>query len=106
MAEPKDLNKDDFATELAAPGVLVVDFWLTGCGHCAHYAPVFEQLAEELGDQARFCKVEARDNMELSREHQVRGVPTTVVFKDGQEVQRVTGAKTSEEIKAWLAPLL
>jgi thiol-disulfide isomerase/thioredoxin len=106
MAEPQPLVTADFEGERTQPGVMIVDFWMNGCGHCSHYAPTFDALAAELCGLARLFKVEARENLDLSRQFQIRGVPTTVVFKDGEEVQRTTGAKTLEEMREWLNPVL
>jgi len=92
--------------ELAKPGACVVDFWMVGCPACARFAPTFDELAAEYQGRASLVTIEARENMETSKQYAIRGVPTVIVFKGGQEVQRATGAKTLAEMREWLDPVL
>lgn len=94
------------AAELARAEPCVVEFWTVGCPACARFEPVFAAVAEELADRATFVALEARKNMELAKQHAIRGVPAVIVFRDGAEVQRTSGAKDAEQLRAWLAPAL
>ena len=106
MAEARRINGDELANELAKQDVCVVEFWMVGCPACARFGPTFGELAQEYGDRANVVAIEARENMEASKQHAIRGVPSVIVFKQGQEVQRTTGAKTLEEMREWLEPVL
>jgi thioredoxin-like negative regulator of GroEL len=106
MAEARRISGDELETELAKAGVAIVEFWMVGCPACARFGPTFGELAEECAPQATVVAIEARENLEASRKFAVRGVPSVIVFKDGQEVQRMTGAKTLAEMREWLAPVL
>lgn len=106
MSEARRVNGEELGVELAKPGACVVDFWMVGCPACARFAPTFGELAEEYAGRISLVTIEARENMETAKQYAVRGVPTVVAFKDGQEVQRATGAKTLAEMREWLAPIL
>lgn len=106
MAEVPIITSDDLQAQTAAPGLLLVEFFTEGCPACARFGPTYEQLASEYEGRARLVKINARQNMDLAKTMQVRGVPTTVAFRDGAEVQRLTGAKTLQEMREWLAPVL
>lgn len=107
MSEAKQISGEaQFAAEVTGEQLCVVDFWMTGCPACARLAPVFDELAGELKDRANLVGLEARENMAISKQYGIRGVPTVIVFRAGEEVQRSVGAKTREELLAWLEPLL
>jgi thioredoxin 2 len=107
MAEARQISgSEQLEAELAKEQPCVVEFWMVGCPACARMAPSFGDLAEELASRANLVGLEARDNMELSRKYAIRGVPTVVVFRGGEEVQRSTGAKSIEELRSWLEPAL
>ena len=85
---------------------VVVDFWAEWCGPCKMMAPIFEESSEELKDKAKFGKVDVDKNSDLAQRFQVMSVPTTIFFRDGQQVDRAVGmlqksdlAKKIKEIK-------
>ena len=106
MAEARKISGEELETELAKPEPAVVEFWMDGCPACARFAPTFAALAEEYNGRANLLAIEARENMAASQQYAIRGVPTVIVFKDGQEVERTTGAKTLAEMREWLEPIL
>jgi thioredoxin 1 len=63
-------------------------------------------LAQEYDGRANLITIEARENMDASKKFAIRGVPTVIVFKQGQEAQRMTGAKTLAEMREWLDPVV
>lgn len=83
---------------------VMVDFWADWCGPCLVLAPVLERLAEELGGQVRIAKLEVDEgeNMKLAGRYTVRGFPTVILFKDGEEVGRFSSART----KHWVLDFL
>lgn len=103
--EVRQVSAEELQVELAKPGVCLVEFWMPGCPACARFAPTYATLAEEFQDMACLIAIDARQNMEIAQKYGVRGVPTVIVFKDGQEVQRSTGAKTLAEMREWLKPV-
>jgi thioredoxin-like negative regulator of GroEL len=106
MGEIRDITTDEFAGETAGPNPALVEFYTQGCPACARFGPTYERLAEEYAGRATLLKMDARKNLETAKQLHVRGVPTVVVFREGEELQRLTGAKTLAEMREWLAPVL
>lgn len=71
---------------------LVVDFWAPWCGPCQMMAPAFQQAAARLEPRARLLKVNTEQNPQAAGPFGIRGIPTTILFKNGSEVARTTGA--------------
>ena len=96
------LTKDNFKQEgLESEVPVLVDFWAEWCGPCQMVLPIVEELAGEVKN-AKICKVNVDEQMELAKEFRVMSIPTLMVFKDGQKVKSEVGAKSKEELKAML----
>ena len=83
-------------------GVTLVDFFADWCGPCKMIAPVLEQLAEEYEGKLKIVKINADEEAEVLAKYAVRGLPTMMVFKDGQSVDVTVGAQPYPAIKAML----
>lgn len=96
------VTKDNFKQEVLEADIpVLVDFWAEWCGPCQMVLPIVEELAGEVKD-AKICKVNVDEQMELAKEFRVMSIPTLMVFKDGQKVKSEVGAKSKEELKAML----
>lgn len=96
------VTKDNFKQEVLEADVpVLVDFWAEWCGPCQMVLPIVEELAGEVKD-AKICKVNVDEQMELAKEFRVMSIPTLMVFKNGQKVKSEVGAKSKEELKAML----
>mgnify|MGYP006274454043 CR=1 FL=1 len=93
----KELTQNTYEDETKT-GKVVVDFWAEWCGPCKMLAPIFEELDEEMSD-VTFAKVNVDDNQDLSGEKGVRGIPTILLLKDGEEVDRIVGFKPKDALK-------
>ncbi|MCY3835076.1 MAG: thioredoxin [Anaerolineaceae bacterium] len=77
---------------------VLVDFWAEWCQPCKAIAPIVEQIAFEKGDVLRVGKLDADQNYELVTQYGVRGIPTLILFKNGEDVHRITGFKPKDKI--------
>ncbi|MBK0865298.1 MAG: thioredoxin [Saccharopolyspora sp.] len=72
---------------------VLVDFWATWCGPCKMVAPVLEEIADENPDKITVAKLDIDQNPSVARDYQVMSVPTLLLFKDGEPVKQIVGAK-------------
>lgn len=75
-------------------GVSLVDFWADWCTPCKIQGPIVSELAEEMSDQAKICKLDVQNNQKMSAELGIRNIPTIIIFKDGKVAQKFVGVKT------------
>lgn len=82
----------NFSTEvLSSDAPVVVDFWAPWCGPCKSIAPVIEELATQFAGQAKIGKVNTDDNPQVAMDHGISAIPTIMIFKGGEVVQRFVG---------------
>jgi|SRR6185436_14157669 thioredoxin 1 len=77
---------------------VLVDFWAEWCGPCRMIAPSVEAIAEEFEGKAGVYKMNVDENMNIPQQFGIRGIPTLIVFKGGQEQERIVGAVSREAI--------
>ena len=81
---------------------VLVDFWATWCGPCKMMAPQFTEAARMLEPGVRLAKVNTENAQELSATMQIRSIPTLVLFRNGKEVARISGALDKQNLLAWV----
>lgn len=82
---------------------LVVDFWAPWCGPCMQMAPHYEEAAKQVEPKMRLAKVNSDEEPTLSARFAIRGIPTLIAFKRGQEVARQSGAMDANTLVRWLS---
>lgn len=93
------LTSENFEQEVGKSRVpVLVDFWASWCGPCKMMGPVVEQIAQDMGESARVCKINIDEQPELASQYNVMSIPTFILFKDGKEVNRTIGAMPKEEL--------
>lgn len=107
MADLLHVTDATFESEvLQADEPTLVDFWAEWCGPCKMVAPVVEKIAEEHGDKVRVAKMDVDNNRETPASYGVQGIPTLILFKDGEEAARIVGFRPKEAMMDELSPHL
>jgi thioredoxin 1 len=93
----KHLTNADFDAEINSKEPVLVDFWAPWCGPCRMIGPVIEELAEEYAGKAKICKVNVDEEPELARRFKIVSIPCVIVFKEGDDAERLVGARGRED---------
>lgn len=97
-SEPADVSDVSFNDFIKMYGVVLVDCWAPWCGPCRMMAPILDNLAKELRGQVAFGKLNTDMNPRTSMRFQIEAIPTMLVFKEGELVDRIVGVKPREEL--------
>ena len=78
---------------------VLIDFWATWCGPCRMMAPVVEELAQNMGEAVKVCKIDIDQNPELAEKYGIMSIPTFIVIKNGSETARIVGVTPKTELE-------
>ena len=95
-----ELTKDTFEREVIKSNLpVLVDFWAPWCGPCRIVGPTLDKLSSEYRNKLMFSKLNVDDNQEIAAQYDVRGIPCMIIFKDGNELDRIIGAYSESELR-------
>lgn len=97
--DPIKVTDDDFQDTIQNYPLVLVDFWAGWCGPCKMMEPVLEELAQEYQGDLVIAKMNVDENSRIPGQFQVSSIPTMVLFKDGEQVERMMGALPKEQLK-------
>ena len=99
----KVIKDNEFETEVKnAQTPVLVDFYAEWCGPCRQLSPVLEEISREMGDKIKILKMNIDDSPDTPTSFGVRGVPTMLMFKDGQLVATKVGTMTKSKLTEWI----
>jgi len=103
MATVKVTDKSFQDDVISSSTPVLVDFWAEWCGPCKQIGPALEQISDEMGDKIKVAKVNIDDDPETPAKFHVRGIPTLMIFKEGQVVATKVGAMTKTKLEEWVS---
>jgi thioredoxin 1 len=107
MSKINEITTDNFKQEVLESGVpVVVDFWAPWCGPCRMVAPVLEEVSQKMNSKIKFVKLNTDENQKIAMDYQIMAIPSLLIFKDGQEVDRIVGFIPQEQLEANLQKIV
>ena len=100
---PKEVTDASFDNDvLNSKGLVLVDFWAEWCGPCKQIGPALEEIDKEVGDRIVVAKVNIDENPNTPSKYGVRGIPTLILFKDGEVASTKVGALPKSQLVDWV----
>jgi len=100
MSKIDEITSDDFKSEvLESDKPVVVDFWAPWCGPCRMVSPVLEEISQKMNGKIKFVKLNTDENQKTATDYQIMAIPSLLIFKDGQEVDRIVGFVPQEQLE-------
>jgi len=104
--EPMTLDDEGFKMAVKKYPLIVFDFWATWCPPCKMMIPIVDQLAKAHAGKVAFAKINTDEHQQIAAEHGISAIPTFLIFKDGELVDRITGAMAKPEFEKKITKFL
>jgi thioredoxin 1 len=99
----KHITDDSFSSDVLQSDVpVLVDYWAEWCGPCKMIAPILDEMSKDYDGRLQIAKMNVDDNREVPSKFGIRGIPTLMIFKGGQKVAEITGARPKRELTAFV----
>ena len=100
---PKNINDDSFDIDvLKSETPVLVDFWAEWCGPCKQIGPILEEISEEKKESVKIFKLNIDENPNIPQKYGVRGIPTLMIFKDGNLIDTKVGSLPKSTLLEWI----
>ncbi|MGB6864540.1 MAG: thioredoxin [Candidatus Aminicenantaceae bacterium] len=107
MSKINEITSSIFKNEVLDSDIpVVVDFWAPWCGPCRMVAPVLEEISQKMNGKIKFVKLNTDENQKTAMDYQIMAIPSLLIFKDGQEVDRIVGFVPQEQLEADLQKII
>ena len=107
MADIADVTDQNFEEEILKSDLpVVIDFWAEWCAPCKAISPIIEGLAEKYGDRVKIVKMDIDSNQNTPGQYGIRAIPTILMFKNGEVVEQLQGARSKKDFEAAIEKLL
>lgn len=107
MANIKEVDENTFQSEVLESDIpVLVDFWAPWCGPCQMVAPMLEAVAEKMGDKLKVVKLNTDENMETAQNYEIMAIPSLLIFKKGEVVERIVGVQPQPQLEAKLQEII
>ncbi|MFU0824259.1 thioredoxin [Clostridium sp.] len=96
----REINSRNFIQEVInSEEAVIVDFWAPWCGPCRMLGPVIEELSEDMGDKAKFFKMNVDENPEIASKYRISSIPNVMIFKNGEVVENMVGFRPKQDFE-------
>ncbi|SES84240.1 thioredoxin [Anaerobranca gottschalkii] len=107
MSKALEITSANFNQEVLESEVpVLVDFWAPWCGPCKMLSPIIDQLVDEYGDKLKIVKVNVDENPDLAGDYGIMSIPTLILFKNGEEVETISGFMPKNKLMEKINPKL
>jgi thioredoxin 1 len=103
MATLKVTDQSFEADVLNSAEPVVVDFWAEWCGPCRMIGPALEEISTEMAGKVKIAKINIDENPQIAAKLGIRSIPTLFIYKDGQKVDQMVGAKPKGDLQRWIS---
>lgn len=103
MANIQEVDENTFQSEVLESDIpVLVDFWAPWCGPCHMVTPMLKDVADKMGDKLKVVKMNTDENMKTAQNYEIMAIPSLLVFKKGEVVERIVGVKPQPQLEAQL----